>query len=154
MYGTILVFTKFNNFGTRRLNGPRRLFHSFCCTTRRIFEPLHVYEPGFNTDKYGIPIHHHQLIYNQYLPTPAYPITLEQITASNFNITHQEQLCITIHFFQEQYQNGTTCHQTMQNPMIWTYSNVTYLPIMHKLTIIDNYINIIPRGVLLINNNR
>ena len=56
MYGTILTFTKFNNFGTQRLNGPRHLFHSFCCTTRRIFEPLHrvhVYEPGFNTDKYG-----------------------------------------------------------------------------------------------------
>ena len=54
MYGTILVFIKFNNFGTRCLNGPRRLFHSFYCTTRRIFEPLRVYEPGFNMDKYGM----------------------------------------------------------------------------------------------------
>ena len=53
MYGTILAFIKFNNFGTWRLNGPRHLFHSFCCTTRSVFEPLRVYEPGFNTDKYG-----------------------------------------------------------------------------------------------------
>ena len=53
MYGTILAFNKLNNFGTWRLNGPRRLFYSFCCTTRHIFEPLCVYEPGFNTDKYG-----------------------------------------------------------------------------------------------------
>ena len=44
---------KFNNFGTRQLNGPRHLFISFCCTIRCIFEPLRVYEPGFNTDKYG-----------------------------------------------------------------------------------------------------
>ena len=44
---------KFNNFGTRHLNGPKHLFYSFCCTTRHIFEPLRVYEPGFNTDKYG-----------------------------------------------------------------------------------------------------
>ena len=49
-----LRFIKFNNFGTQHLNGPRRLFLSFCCTTRRIFEPLHVFEPGFNMDKYGI----------------------------------------------------------------------------------------------------
>ena len=54
MYGTILTFIKFNNFGTQHLNGPRRLFLSFCCTTRRIFEPLRVFEPGFNMDKYGI----------------------------------------------------------------------------------------------------
>ena len=54
MYGTIFTFIKLNNFDTRRLNDPRRLFHSFCCTTRRIFEPLRVYEPGFNTDKYGM----------------------------------------------------------------------------------------------------
>ena len=53
MYGTILTFIKFNNFGTWRLNGPMCLFHSFCCTTQYIFELLHVYEPGFNTDKYG-----------------------------------------------------------------------------------------------------
>ena len=53
MYGTIIVFIKFNNFGTRSLNEPRHLFHSFCCTTQRIFEPLGVYEPGFNMDKYG-----------------------------------------------------------------------------------------------------
>ena len=53
MYGTILTFIKFNNFGTRHLNGPRHLFHSFCCTTRHLFEPLRVYEPGFNIDKYG-----------------------------------------------------------------------------------------------------
>ena len=43
MFGTILAFIKFNNFVTRSLNGPRRLFHSICCTTRHIFEPLHVY---------------------------------------------------------------------------------------------------------------
>ena len=30
-----------------------RLFLSFCCTTRCIFEPMCVFEPGFNTDKYG-----------------------------------------------------------------------------------------------------
>ena len=53
MYGTILTFIKINNFGTRRLNQFRYLFHSFCCTTQCIFEPLRVYEPGFNTDKYG-----------------------------------------------------------------------------------------------------
>ena len=51
-HGTILAFIKFNNFGTR--HWPRRLFHSFCCTTWCIFEPL--YEPGFNTDKYSISI--------------------------------------------------------------------------------------------------
>ena len=49
----MLTFIKFNNFGTRHLNGPRHLFHLFCCTTQRIFEPLRVYEPSFNTDKYG-----------------------------------------------------------------------------------------------------
>ena len=53
MFGTILRFIKFNNFGTRHLNGPRHLFLSFSCTTRRIFEPLYVFEPSFNTDKYG-----------------------------------------------------------------------------------------------------
>ena len=52
-YGTILTFIKFNKFGIRCLNDFRRLLHSFCCTTQRIFEPLRVYEPGFNTDKYG-----------------------------------------------------------------------------------------------------
>ena len=54
MYGTILAFIKFNNVGTWRLNRPRHLFHSFYCTTRRIFEPLRVYETGFNADEYGI----------------------------------------------------------------------------------------------------
>ena len=53
MYGTILAFIKYNNFGTQRLNGPRHLFHSFNCTTWHIFESLRVYEPGFNMDKYG-----------------------------------------------------------------------------------------------------
>ena len=53
MYDTILAFIKFNNFGTRHLIQPRNLFHSFCCTSRCIFEPLSVYELGFNTDKYG-----------------------------------------------------------------------------------------------------
>ena len=57
MYSTILTFIKLNNYDTWRLNGPRRLFPSFCCTTRHIFEPLHVYEPGFKTDKYGIQTH-------------------------------------------------------------------------------------------------
>ena len=52
-FGTILMFSKFNNFDTRRLSESRRLFLSFCCTIRRVFEPLHVFEPGFNTDKYG-----------------------------------------------------------------------------------------------------
>ena len=51
--GTILRFIKFNNFGTRCLNWPRNLFLSFFCTTQRIFEPLRVFEPGFNMDKYG-----------------------------------------------------------------------------------------------------
>ena len=56
MCDTILMFSysiNFNNFGIRYLNGPRCLFHSFCCTTQCIFEPLRVYEPGFNRDKYG-----------------------------------------------------------------------------------------------------
>ena len=35
------------------LNGPRHLFLSFCCNARCVFEPLRVFEPGFNTDKYG-----------------------------------------------------------------------------------------------------
>ena len=48
------MFIKFNNFGTWNLNGPRHLFYSFCCTTQHIFEPLHVYKPGFNMDKYDI----------------------------------------------------------------------------------------------------
>ena len=52
-YGTILTSIKFNNFGTQCLNGPRYLFHSFCCTTQCIFEPLHVYKPSFNMDKYS-----------------------------------------------------------------------------------------------------
>ena len=46
-------FIKFNNFGIWHLNGPRHLFLSFCCTTWCIFEPLRVFEPSFNTDKYG-----------------------------------------------------------------------------------------------------
>ena len=50
MFGTILRLIEFNNFGTRCLNGPRHLFHSFCCTIRHIFEPLRVFEPGFNTE--------------------------------------------------------------------------------------------------------
>ena len=53
MHGTILTFIKFNNFGTWHLNKPRGLFHSFCCTNQYIFEPLHVHELGFNTDKYN-----------------------------------------------------------------------------------------------------
>ena len=57
MYGIILAFIIFNNFGTQHLNGPRHLFLSFCCTTWRIFEPLRVYEPSFNTDKYSTYIH-------------------------------------------------------------------------------------------------
>ena len=57
MYGTILTFNKFNNFGTQHLNGPRRLFHSFYYTTQRIFKSERVYEPGFNMDKYGTYIH-------------------------------------------------------------------------------------------------
>ena len=53
MFDTTVKFIKFNNFGTRHLNGPRHLFLSFCCTTQRIFEPLRVFEPGFNMHKYG-----------------------------------------------------------------------------------------------------
>ena len=53
MYGTILTFIKLTNFDTQCLNGPRRLFPSFCYATRCIFELLRVYEPGSNTDKYG-----------------------------------------------------------------------------------------------------
>ena len=54
MYGTVLTFIEFNNFGTRRLNGPRFLIILFILLhcTRRIFEPLRVYEASFNTDKY------------------------------------------------------------------------------------------------------
>ena len=48
MYGTMLMFIRLNNFDTRHL------FPSFCCTTQHIFEPLRIYEPCFNTDKYGI----------------------------------------------------------------------------------------------------
>ena len=47
-------FIKSSHFDIRHLNKPRRLFPSFCCTTQCIFEPLRVYEPCFNTDKYGI----------------------------------------------------------------------------------------------------
>ena len=53
MYGTILMFIKFNNFGTWRSNSLKHLFHSFCCTTQHIFELLRVYELNFNKDKYG-----------------------------------------------------------------------------------------------------
>ena len=35
------------------LTSHRCLFLSFYCTIQRIFEPLRVFEPGFNTDKYG-----------------------------------------------------------------------------------------------------
>ena len=56
MFGTISRFIKFNNFVTQHLNGARHLFVLFCCTTQRIFEPLRVFEPGFNMDKYGIPM--------------------------------------------------------------------------------------------------
>ena len=49
-----LMLIKFNNYGTRGLNEPRCLFHLFCRTTWHIFEPLRVYEPGFNMDKYGM----------------------------------------------------------------------------------------------------
>ena len=48
----MITFIEFNNFATRRLNGPRHLFYLFCFTIRHIFEPLRVYEPGFNMDKY------------------------------------------------------------------------------------------------------
>ena len=51
---------KFNKFGTWCLNRPRHLFYSFCCITRHIFDPLHVYEPGFNTDKSYIHIYLHK----------------------------------------------------------------------------------------------
>ena len=63
MYGTILAFIKFNNFDTWQLNGPRHLFYSFCCTTQCIFEPLHVYELSFNTDKYGVYIYIYMYMY-------------------------------------------------------------------------------------------
>ena len=56
MFGTISRFIKFNNFVTQHLNGARHLFVLFCCTTQHIFEPLRVFEPGFNMDKYGIPM--------------------------------------------------------------------------------------------------
>ena len=52
-FGTILRFIKVNNFDTRHLNRSRHLFLSFYCATWRIYEPLHVFEPGFNTNKYG-----------------------------------------------------------------------------------------------------
>ena len=54
MFGTILRFIKFNNFGTWRLNRSRPLCLSFCCTTWRIYEPLRVFEPSFNADNYGM----------------------------------------------------------------------------------------------------
>ena len=57
MFGTVLRFIKFNNFDTQHLNGPRCLFILFCCTTRCIFDPLRVFEPGFNMDKYGMHVH-------------------------------------------------------------------------------------------------
>ena len=43
-----LMFIKINNFGIQHLNGYRHLFHSFCYTTRIVFEPLHVYKLSFN----------------------------------------------------------------------------------------------------------
>ena len=81
MYGTILAFIKLNSFGTRRLNGLRRLLHSFCCTSRHIFEqPLRVYEPGFNTDKYGTenPMHSSKCFRSLLLPNfiPLTPLVL------------------------------------------------------------------------------
>ena len=55
MFVTILRLIKFfNNFGIWCLNGPRHLFLSFCCNTWHILEPLRVFEPRFNTDKYGM----------------------------------------------------------------------------------------------------
>ena len=46
-----VTFIKFTNCGTWCLNGPWCLFHF--SATWHIFEPLRVYEPGFNTDKCG-----------------------------------------------------------------------------------------------------
>ena len=53
MYNSILTLIKFNNLGTQHLNEPRHLFHSFCCASQCIFDLMLVYEPVFNTDKYG-----------------------------------------------------------------------------------------------------
>ena len=47
IFHNVWNYFNLNNFGTWCL------FHLFCCTTQRMFEPLHVYEPSFNTDKYG-----------------------------------------------------------------------------------------------------
>ena len=50
MYGTILTFIKINNFDICHLDRSSHLFHSFLL---HYAEPLCVYEPSFNTDKYG-----------------------------------------------------------------------------------------------------
>ena len=49
MHNTIIQFT---NCGTQCLNRLKCSFHFFGCTTQCMFEPLHVYKPGFNMDKY------------------------------------------------------------------------------------------------------
>ena len=78
MCNTILLFIKFNNGGTWSLNGPRCLFHLFCCNTRHIFELLCVYEPGFNTDKYGTDTHSNRPICKMwdYRILPGIPLLL------------------------------------------------------------------------------
>ena len=89
MHNTISPFIKFNNCGTRRING------LFCCTIQHILEPLCVYETSFsmvhahislhNTHYTYIHIHHnihvhtHTHTYTQshtYTYTCTYPIIL------------------------------------------------------------------------------
>ena len=54
-----LPIVKFKNYGTQRLNEPRRRFHLFCCNTWRLFEP------SFNIDNTVV-----QYLLNWGLATP------------------------------------------------------------------------------------
>ena len=81
MYDTILMFIKLDNFGLQHLNRSRHLFHSFCCTTCHIFEPLHVYESSFNMDKYS------NYWYNNLLSHP----NTEHVNIYSFSITKLAQ---------------------------------------------------------------
>ena len=68
MFGTILMFIKFNNVGTWCLNGPRHLFLSFCCSTRSIISSCLYLSPALiriNTVcVYIMYIHTHQCTYH------------------------------------------------------------------------------------------
>ena len=96
-----------------------------------------------------IPIHHHQLIPNQYLPTPAYPIT-----RANHHFKFQHYSSRTTMYCNSCFPRtipkwNLPSHIAESNDLNLFKHNLS--TILHKLTIIDNYINIISRWVLLIN---